>query len=57
MRNNSLPLQGLDTKDMDWDGDTKTGITAPGETLVSSLDFMRYETFVSLLIVLIIRNL
>jgi hypothetical protein len=33
-----------ESKDMDWEEDTsglKTGITAPGETIVSSLDFMR----------------
>jgi hypothetical protein len=35
-----------ESKDMDWEEDTsglKTGITAPGETIVSSLDFMRQD--------------
>jgi hypothetical protein len=41
---NSASRKLPENKDMDWEEDNgglKTGITAPGETIVSSLDFMR----------------
>ncbi|KIM33967.1 hypothetical protein M408DRAFT_59755 [Serendipita vermifera MAFF 305830] len=40
-RSNPVYVQGFDNKDMDWDAETNAGITAPGETIVSSLEFMR----------------